>query len=138
MIQQDIHIPKHNWDIRIYYEVTSVWGGLIVRDLIDAGIKGRDAKTALSVVKKSDLNTGLTFSNYEKRRSVVVVFNGSNGAQFFNSMIHEALHVQRHICEADGVDPYSEDAAYILGDMAGMMYPKIKGLLCGCSKHKGT
>lgn len=136
MIRQDLTIPKYGWKLRIYYEVTSIWTDLIMEDLKRLGISGKEKHTACSVVSKSDLNTGLTYSDFEGRESVMVVCHGSEGLQFFNSLIHEALHVQRHICEALAISPYSEDAAYLMGDICGMMYPKIKHLLCGCRKHK--
>lgn len=136
MIKQDIVLPAHAWKIRIYYEVTSLWADVIMEDLRSLGIKGKQEKIACTATKKSDLDTGLTFSNYDERKTIVVVCNGSNGAQFFNSLIHEFLHVQRHICEANDIDPYGEPAAYIMGDLAGMAYPKIHHLLCGCHQDE--
>lgn len=132
MIKQEFILQRRGWKIVIYYEVTSFWSDVVMEDLRRIGITGKQRRIACSVTKKSDLDTGLTFSNYDTRETIVVVCNGSKAAEFFNSLVHELSHVQRHICEADAIDPYSEESAYIIGDLAAMVYPKIHHLLCGC------
>lgn len=136
MIRQEINIDKYDWHLVIYYEVTAVWKDQIMEDVMSIGIKGKDARTASMVTKKSDLNTGFTYSNLDEGESVVVVCNGSSAGQFFNSLIHELFHVVQHICDAKKIDVHSEDAAYLMGDLSCEVYPKVKHLLCGCGKHK--
>lgn len=135
MIRQEINLKQYDWHVIVYYEVTSVWKDKIMDDVMSIGIKGKDARTAGNVTKKSALNTGFTYSNLDERETVVVVCNGSNASQFFNSLIHELFHVVQHICEAKNIELYSEDAAYLMGDLSCEVYPKIKHLLCGCRAH---
>lgn len=135
MIKQYIHLDKYDWRIRVYYEVDAVWKDKIMGDVMDIGIKGKDARTAVAMLKKQEVDTGFTYSNLDEGESVVVVFYGSSAAQFFNSLIHEIFHVHKHICESKGIDPFGEEAAYLMGDLCGEIYPKIKHLLCGCGEH---
>lgn len=135
MIKQDIRLEKYDWHIVIYYEVTSVWKDQIMDDVMSIGIKGKDAKTARAITKSGELNTGFTFSNLNEKETVVVVCNGSNAAQFFNSLIHELFHVVQHICDANKIDSFGEESAYLMGDLSCEVYPKVKHLLCGCGKH---
>lgn len=135
MIRQDINIDKYGWHVVVYYEVTSVWKDQIMEDVMSIGIKGKDARTAARVTKKSDMNTGFTYSNLDEGESVVVVCNGSSAGQFFNSLIHELFHVMQHICDTKKIDVHGEEAAYLMGDLSCEVYPKIKHLLCGCGKH---
>lgn len=136
MIKQYIHLDKYDWKIRIYYEVDAVWKDMIMGDVADIGIKGKDAKTAMDMLLKGEINTGFTYSNLDEGETVVVVFNGSSGAQFFNSLLHEIFHAHKHICESKKIDPFAEEAAYLMGDLCGEIYPKVKHLLCGCGKHR--
>lgn len=136
MIKQDIYLDKYHWHIRIYYEVHAVWKDKIMEDVMDIGIKGRNAKTAVAMLKEAVMNTGFTYSNLDEGESVVVVFNGSSAAQFFNSLLHEMFHAHKHICEAKEIDPFGEEAAYLMGDLCGEIYPEVKHLLCGCGNHE--
>jgi hypothetical protein len=38
--------------------------------------------------------------------------------EFINTYNHEKNHVEMHICEKLDIDPYSEEAAYLSGDLA--------------------
>lgn len=41
-----------------------------------------------------------------------------SGPEFLNTTIHEIAHVAMHIAEEDGIDPYSEELAYLMGDIS--------------------
>ena len=82
------------------------------------------------------LDTGLCFSNPTVRESVLVIAKTSSAAEFFNSYEHEYQHLKGHIATALGFDPNGEEVAYMSGELAREVFPKIRHLLCDCCRHK--
>lgn len=134
MIRQTIDIKALDWQVMIFYAVDTYYVDEIMSALVYAGAKGHildDAFRSLSVGK---LNSGLTYSG--NRHTVMVTQLTSSAEEFFDSFIHELEHVASHIIEANGIDPYSEDAAYLKGDLARLMFRECKTLMCDCCRHK--
>lgn len=60
---------------------------------------------------------GFTYSDPSLRRSVVAIGRTSTGPEFLNTTVHEIVHLALHIAQEDGIDPYAEDLAYLIGDI---------------------
>lgn len=138
MIRQDIHIKEWGWTIHAFYSVTTYWVDEIMEMLWDVGCDGETARNAYDNLSEGKLNSGLCYSNYAKKRSVIVIAKTSSAEEFLNSMTHEASHACTHIASASFVDLRSEDYAYMVGDLCMAMYPKVKHLLCDCCRNKKT
>lgn len=82
------------------------------------------------------IDTGLTYSNYKKRETVMVVGLTSSPSQFLNSFDHERKHLEAHIAQAYGINPYGEEIAYLSGDIAQMLTEDVQLFICDCDKHK--
>lgn len=74
-------------------------------------------------------NTGFTQTDFSKRQSIVGISNVTNKSQLINTIVHEAKHVQSHICRYYSIDEDSEQAAYLIGYVVQKMYLKFKELL---------
>ena len=74
-------------------------------------------------------NTGFTYTNFEKRKSIVGISLASSEEQFFNTLVHEIKHVQSHICKYYHVKEDSEDAAYLVGYIGQKLYKSFKRLI---------
>lgn len=74
-------------------------------------------------------NRGFTHTDFKKRRSVVGIGITNTKQQFINTIVHEAKHVQSHICEYYDINEDGEDAAYLIGYIVQQMYNKFKDLL---------
>lgn len=74
-------------------------------------------------------NTGFTQTDFSKRQSIVGISNVTNKSQLINTIVHEAKHVQSHICRYYNVDEDSEQAAYLIGYIVQKMHLKFKELL---------
>lgn len=136
MIVQNIYIPEYGWHVRIYYAVTTYWADRIASDMHRIGCVGGQLERAYSSLMKGDLNTGITYSTFWKKETVMVISLTSTPAEFLNSWEHEKKHLARHIEQAYGIDPYSEEAAYLEGDIAQRMFPVAKRFICGhCRKN---
>lgn len=120
MIAQYIKLSKIGWNVLVYYGV-SKYDFLEVEDALrqlDCSVK--DIKKAFNVLRYK--NTGFTFSNTEYKMSIVCIGLTTNSSQFVNTAIHEAKHVQSHICSFYNIEEYSEKAAYLIGYIVQRMY----------------
>ena len=79
-----------------------------------------------------EVNSGFTRTDFNKRLSIVCIGMADSRAQFLNTIVHEAKHVQSHICMYYGVDEDTEDAAYLIGYIIMKMYDGFAELLCSC------
>lgn len=71
-------------------------------------------------------NTGFTQTDFSKKQSIVGIANTTSKEQLLNTIVHEAKHVQSHICMYYNVAEDSEDAAYLIGYIIQKMYESFK------------
>lgn len=69
-------------------------------------------------------NTGFAYSSYHKRCSILVIHKATSVGEFINTFEHEKNHLEMHICEALDINPYSEEAAHMSGDLAQIIFEK--------------
>ena len=138
MIRQNIYIKKYDWKICAYYAISTYYVDDILEHLWDIGVDGENAKRAYDNLSKNNLDTGSCYSNYAKRKTIIVIAKTSSPEEFLNSLTHEASHACIHIASASYVDLRSEEYAYMVGDLCMEMYPRVKQLLCNyCRKNSG-
>ena len=137
MIRQKITLPDYdNWTIYAYYATTRYAVDEIMERLWEIGVDANNARQAFENLSMGNLNTGLCYSNYSMRKSVLVIALTSSPAEFINSWHHELEHLESHIGKVFNLDPTGEDIAYLSGELAMEMYPRIKHLICDCCRHK--
>lgn len=61
--------------------------------------------------------------------SIVCIGKATDIGQFVNTAIHEAKHVQSHICSYYGIDEDTETAAYLIGHLVHRMYKMLEKIL---------
>lgn len=114
-----------------YFAKTSRYAEEIMENLLRIGVSGEDAHTAWENLRSGRVDTGLTYSGYAKRESVMVVGVTSDAGEFLDSFVHELGHLTAQMAEALGLDHMGEEVQYLRGGLAKRLYPAIKGLLCG-------
>lgn len=132
MLKDKFIIPKYNWKVYIYYHIDCYYIDEIIERLRSIGCSNNYITDAYNSMISCELNTGFIYSNSSKRCSVIIISNTSSPAQFMNSYDHEHYHLVTHILEEFNIDPYSEEAAYLTGDIGQLMFPKAKRFLCKC------
>lgn len=73
-------------------------------------------------LEKADMDSGFTYSNKTRRRSVVVVGLASSQAQFLNSFEHELRHLCDDIAVASAMPMQGEEVAYLTGQINTMLW----------------
>ena len=113
MRRQDFTIPDSGWHITIYHDATPDRLGEVAASLLDAGESTRNVAEAISVLRIP--NKGYTYTNYAGRVTVSIISYSTNACQRANTIEHELKHIVEHLSTYYGVDPKSEQAAYLQG-----------------------
>lgn len=120
-MRQNFKIDKYNWNIIIYYTVNDT-DKIEILDMLKAF--KCDVNTLESIksnLDKAVLDTGFAYSSYSKLCSIIVIHKSSSIGEFINTLEHEKKHLETHICEALDINPYSEEAAHMSGNLAQLM-----------------
>ena len=126
--------------VHAYFYVDRYYTDEIMRRLWELGCDADIEEKAYRNLTGGDLDTGLCYSNYRRRESVMVIAKASSPSEFFNSFHHELKHLESHISDVYRLDPTGEEVAYLSGEIAMEMFPKVRHLICDCcreSRRKG-
>lgn len=115
MNRQDIYLEAYDWAVTVYYFVAAHDVYAVMSHLKRIGCKGEDLSKSWLNLTSGKEDTGLTYSDYQGRRSVIVVGKASSYGEFMNSLSHEIHHLSVHIAEANGLDLKGEEVCYIDG-----------------------
>ena len=130
MIRCELYTPRCDWNVTVYFAINEYWTNQILEELWRLDIDSKNAKRAYNNLTSGELNTGLCYSNYKKRKSVVVISKATTTDELFNSLMHEFKHLSSHIAKACNLDDNGEEIAYITGELAHDMWKYIKHLFC--------
>lgn len=114
MVTQYIELGDQDWGIVIYYGTEEEDFDDVYNALIAFGCEESEAYRSAYIVTHR-LNTGLTFTNTDLKMSFVCISDATTADQFVNTTIHEAKHIQSHVCEYYNVVENKETAAYLIG-----------------------
>lgn len=122
MTEQEIYIDRYDWTVHVMYDVHSKDSMKVRRHLRDLGCSGIPLEDASNLVLEGEPNKGITYSNVDVRKSVVVIGWATSKAEHMNSLSHEMLHVVQHISEQFLINMYGEEACYLLGWLVQACY----------------
>lgn len=71
----------------------------------------------------------VTYTDPDKRTSIVGIANTSSQEEFLNTIVHEAKHVQSHICKYYNVPEDGEQAACLIGYIVQKMHRVFKNMI---------
>lgn len=123
-MRQNFKVKNYNWNVIIYYSVNDEEKKEIIEMLESLNCNLNTLESIKKNLNKSELDTGFTYSNYSKYLSIIVIHKASNIGEFINTFEHEKNHLEMHICEALDINPYSEEAAHLSGDLAQLIIEK--------------
>lgn len=140
MIRQLIRADTHGyrWTVHAFYGVTHYNVDAIMKELWRLGCPAHHARRAYENLTSGSLNTGMTYSSFRQKESVMVVGAAGTASEFFNTLVHELLHLSGHIAHAYGLDRSGEDVAYVGGEIAREIFPEVPHLLRDCCRSKST
>ena len=120
-MRQNFKLEKYSWSIIIYYTVTEEEKKEVLDMLEGLGCSDTVFESIKTKLTNASLDTGFAYSSYEKHCSIIVIHKASSIGEFINTLGHEKNHLEIHICEAMDINPYSEEAAHMSGDLAQLI-----------------
>lgn len=122
-----IHVKLEcaNWDILIYYTVNERQKEEVVHKLKEYKCDESTLNSVITNLKNSCTDTGFTYSSFSNKCSLIVIHKASSIGELINTFEHEKNHLEMHICEALGINPYSEEAAHMSGNIAQLIFEQV-------------
>lgn len=105
-----------DWSVTILYECTCEDTDYIVESLMDINCPAQYIKEAVDNIDSCNLNIGLTYSNINKKSSVIVVSKTSSIPQLINTIAHEYFHLICHLQIGLNIED-EEELAKLNGDL---------------------
>ena len=120
-VKQQLKMNNFNWSITIYYTIDEAQKKEVLKTLKDLKCDDETYQSIEKNLDKAKQDTGFTYSNYIKQCSILVIHKASSVGEFINTFEHEKNHLEMHMCEALDINPYSEKAAHLSGDLAQLI-----------------
>lgn len=136
MIKCSVYIDKYDWWVYCFIAVSHYDVNEILACLTACGCDSYTLFDADEKLRENALNSGLTYSSYSNRASVLVTAIADSAEEQFNTFTHEICHVCCHIANASYINKNDEEFAYLTGDLSMALFPKVKHLLCDCCRSK--
>lgn len=131
MIEQTLFLGDWcSWLVKVFYAVGDYGSAKVIRTLEDFGCNGETLEKARKNLGSGDLNVGLTYSNLDRKLSVMVIGQSSSAEQFADTLTHEIGHLASHISQSLKLSPYGEEVQYLNGEIMRQMFPVAKKFLC--------
>ena len=132
MIRAKIYISKYDWLVHCFFAVDRYYVRRILSVLDRIGCPDSIYERAASHLRSGRLDTGMTYSNTDKRASLLVVGLASCPEEYDNSIAHELRHLEDGIAKASGMSLSGEDVAYLAGDIRYAIHDITSALTCNC------
>lgn len=128
MVQTGFWVGRRDWWVMasLWVEEDDLEG--VIESLVSVGCTGEDAREVASVLSAPD--TGYTYTDYKGKFTLAFVSRGASMEQFYDTVQHEQKHIVEHISSFYGVDPKSEESAYLQGEIGRLLFPAVKLILC--------
>ena len=130
MIGQRFYIDKYDWQVMVLYEVGSDSANIVIGMLESICDDNEILDTAYESLSNGKPNTGFTYSDYDKRRSFMVIGKTTSPSETLNTIVHEANHLKSHIATVFNVDEKGEEVCYLIGDIVRRMYGVFRKFIC--------
>ena len=136
MIVQNIHLPKYKWSVTVYYAVNEYYSEEILKELEEYNPTKFEYNQIRGLMENYEYNTGFTFTNYDKKKSLVVIGLTSSPSEFQDTFDHEKGHLAMHIAQYYNINPYGEEYQYLTGEIGKRLFPIAKNFLCKHCKQE--
>lgn len=129
MVQSGFYLGRRDWWVMTFFDIDGEEDlAEVYEALMASGCSDNGAQEACMVL--SQWNKGYTWTDYDGRFSLIFTSKATSAEQMYDSISHECNHVVEHISTYYGVDPKSETAAYLSGELARLIWPAAAYVLC--------
>lgn len=123
MIIKDIYIKSYNWTVNIIYKFNKSDIKQIVELLDNIDCPFYLLQDCINFLKEDKLNTGVTYSNYKNKSSIIIIGKQIDKYELLNTIVHECYHLIQHINHNNNLS--EEDCAILIGDLIKIILFKL-------------
>lgn len=121
MIHFKAHLDKIDWCIECFITTDDSQLNEIMCKLEKLECSEKIMNKAYQILSEQ-VDSGFAYSNSKMHKSLMVINMSTSMDEFVNTYNHEKNHIEMHICEELGINPYSEEAADLSGYLAQAFY----------------
>lgn len=121
MMHFNAYLSKWDWDIECFVTSDDLQLNKIMCKLGDIGCSDALLVKAYDIMSEQ-YNSGFAYSSPKYRKSIMVINMATSMEEFVNTYNHEKNHIEMHICDSLEIDPYSEEAADLSGELAEILF----------------
>lgn len=130
MIKQSFYIDKYDWQVVVLYETSNDDKNYIISSLKRSGASSSVIDVAYDNISANNLNTGFTYSDLNKHRTIIVISKTTSKSELINTIVHEANHLQSHIATEFNLDEKGEEVCYLIGGIVKTMFRVFSKIIC--------
>ena len=120
MIHYNIYFKPYDWEVEIYVILKDCYINMIIDSLRDCP-QSEIQQAFVNLTTRIDSGFIRTFG----RKSIIVINKPTTLEEFVNIYNHEKNHLEMHICEEFNIDPHSEEAAVLSGNLAKCLFSSL-------------
>ena len=120
MIHYKIYFKPYDWEVEVYVILKNCYIDEIIESL-NSSPQSEIQKVFLNLTTRVDSGFIKTF----EKRSIVVINKPTSLEEFVNIYNHEKNHLEMHICDEYDINPYSEEAAELSGNLAKCLFRSL-------------
>lgn len=120
MIRYNVYFKPYNWEVEVYVLLNRVDTEIIIDHLSCTYNHHLD-----DIIENLTTRTNSGFIKTINRKSIIVINNPINMQEFINIYNHEKNHLEMHICENFHINPHSEEAAELSGNLAKCLFTAL-------------
>lgn len=130
MKTQLVYLDDYDWLIKVFYLIEDPFIEGILGELDSIDCEPEAFYKAAEMLENEELNSGLTYTDYEKHVTFMIISRTTSADEFFNTFIHEIGHAAEHIASYYDIKYFSEDLQYLQGEIALQMFQEAKEFMC--------
>ena len=128
MVQTGFWLGRRDWWVMASLGIDD--GDLrdVYEGLRSVGLSERKVREVCDAL--SEPNNGYTYTDYDGKYTLIYASRATSAEQMFDTIEHELNHAVEHISSYYGVDPKSEEASYLAGELGRLIWPAAAWVLC--------
>jgi hypothetical protein len=120
MIHYNIYFKPYDWEVEVYVILKDCYINMIIDSLRDCP-QTEIQQAFINLTTRIDSGFIRTFD----KKSIIVINKPTTLEEFVNIYNHEKNHLEMHICEEFSIDPHSEEAAVLSGNLAKCLFSSL-------------
>lgn len=128
MVQTGFWIGNRDWWVMASLGVDDGELRDVYEGLRSVGLSERKVREVCDAL--SEPNNGYTYTDYDGKYTLIYASRATSAEQMFDTIEHELNHAVEHISTYYGVNPKSEEASYLAGELGRLIWPAAAWVLC--------